>query len=88
MIWLGCVNSVRWSNNGQYLASGSDDKLIMIWQYANIAAYQNNIEKLEKKLLTRLSVSSFIENKENLPIFLIHSPKSFKVIKIMKYFRV
>ncbi len=31
---LGCVNTVRWSNNGQYLASGSDDKLCMIWQFS------------------------------------------------------
>eukprot|EP00794_Sanderia_malayensis_P014352 gene14352-15848_t len=28
----GCVNSVRWSNNGRYLASGADDKFVMIWQ--------------------------------------------------------
>ena len=27
-----CVNCVRWSNNGKYLASAGDDKLIMIWQ--------------------------------------------------------
>ena len=27
-----CVNCVRWSNSGQYLASGGDDKLVMIWQ--------------------------------------------------------
>ena len=25
---LGCVNCVRWSNNGKYLASGGDDKLV------------------------------------------------------------
>ncbi|XP_075230856.1 histone cell cycle regulator-like protein [Lycorma delicatula] len=31
-----CVNSVRWSYSGKYLASGGDDKLIMIW---NIAKY-------------------------------------------------
>ncbi|XP_002732568.2 protein HIRA [Saccoglossus kowalevskii] len=30
---LACVNSVRWSMNGKYLASGGDDKLIMIWQF-------------------------------------------------------
>lgn len=29
---LACVNCIRWSNNGYYLASGSDDKLVMIWQ--------------------------------------------------------
>ncbi|KAL8566416.1 hypothetical protein ACOMHN_011994 [Nucella lapillus] len=29
---LGCVNCVRWSENGKFLASGGDDKLIMIWQ--------------------------------------------------------
>ena len=25
---LGCVNCVRWSNNGKFLASGGDDKLV------------------------------------------------------------
>jgi len=29
-----CVNCVRWSNNGVYLASGGDDKLIMVWKRA------------------------------------------------------
>lgn len=28
---LACVNSVRWSSSGKYLASGGDDKVIMIW---------------------------------------------------------
>ena len=27
---LGCVNCVRWSNSGKYLASGGDDKLVRI----------------------------------------------------------
>ncbi|KAK3710137.1 hypothetical protein QZH41_010536, partial [Actinostola sp. cb2023] len=31
---LACVNCVRWSNNGKYLASGGDDNLVMIWQMA------------------------------------------------------
>jgi protein HIRA/HIR1 len=29
---LSCVNAVRWSSNGQMLASGADDKLLMIWK--------------------------------------------------------
>jgi len=29
-----CVNCVRWSNDGRYLASASDDKLVMIWQFS------------------------------------------------------
>ena len=29
---LGCVNCIRWSGNGLYLASGGDDKLVMIWK--------------------------------------------------------
>ena len=27
----GCVNVTRWSRDGQYLASGSDDSIIIIW---------------------------------------------------------
>ncbi len=40
---IACVNVVRWSNNGLFLASGSDDKLVMIWQYAAQGgmSYQN-----------------------------------------------
>jgi len=29
-----CVNIVRWSRSGRYLASGGDDRFIMIWQFA------------------------------------------------------
>lgn len=28
------MNCVRWSNNGLYLASGGDDKLVMVWKRA------------------------------------------------------
>uniref|UniRef100_A0A8C7NHD0 Protein HIRA n=1 Tax=Oncorhynchus mykiss TaxID=8022 RepID=A0A8C7NHD0_ONCMY len=31
---LACVNCVRWSNTGLYLASGGDDKLVMVWKRA------------------------------------------------------
>lgn len=29
---LACVNCVRWSTSGTFLASGGDDKLVMIWK--------------------------------------------------------
>lgn len=29
---LACINCVRWSNNGKYLASAGDDKNLMVWQ--------------------------------------------------------
>ncbi|KAK2558281.1 Protein HIRA [Acropora cervicornis] len=35
---LACVNCVRWSCGGKYLATGGDDKLIMIWQMARYLA--------------------------------------------------
>ena len=30
---LACVNCVRWSYSGKYLASGGDDKLVMVWTF-------------------------------------------------------
>lgn len=32
---LGCVNSVRWSCGGRFLASAGDDKVIIIWQQSS-----------------------------------------------------
>jgi len=29
---VACVNCVRWSSSGKYLASGGDDKVIIIWK--------------------------------------------------------
>lgn len=31
---LACINCVRWSNHGKYLASAGDDKNLMVWQLA------------------------------------------------------
>lgn len=40
---LQCVNSVRWSHDGNYLASAGDDKLIMIWTLSG--RYQGQTEQ-------------------------------------------
>lgn len=32
---LACVNCLRWNSTGEMLATGSDDKLIMIWKKSN-----------------------------------------------------
>ncbi|XP_042235898.1 protein HIRA-like [Homarus americanus] len=37
---LGCVNSVRWSCNGRFLASAGDDKVIIIWQQSSYGGGQ------------------------------------------------
>ena len=46
---LACVNSVRWSQNGKYLASAGDDKVIIIWtlgpRYANTNGFTGNVEQ-------------------------------------------
>ncbi|CAH2232982.1 jg8298 [Pararge aegeria aegeria] len=34
---LACVNCVRWSNGGKYLASGGDDRLVMVWGLSVVA---------------------------------------------------
>uniref|UniRef100_UPI00358E990C protein HIRA-like isoform X2 n=1 Tax=Myxine glutinosa TaxID=7769 RepID=UPI00358E990C len=38
---LACVNCVRWSNSGKLLASGGDDKLVMIWRPATFIGPAN-----------------------------------------------
>ncbi|KAL0894232.1 hypothetical protein ABMA27_014244 [Loxostege sticticalis] len=37
---LACVNCVRWSNAGRYLASGGDDRLVMVWGLSVAAGTQ------------------------------------------------
>ena len=34
---LGCVNCLRWSSCGRHLASGGDDKLVMLWRHSKTA---------------------------------------------------
>jgi protein HIRA/HIR1 len=36
------VNCVRWSFSGKFLASGGDDKLIMIWKISKYASGETN----------------------------------------------
>lgn len=42
---LACINCVRWSNHGKYLASAGDDKNLMVWQLAGRLNHQiqNNV---------------------------------------------
>ncbi|XP_053650542.1 protein HIRA [Cherax quadricarinatus] len=47
---LGCVNTVRWSCSGRYLASAGDDKVIIIWQqssYGGGAVFGSNVVNVE-----------------------------------------
>ncbi|XP_076063040.1 histone cell cycle regulator-like protein isoform X2 [Oratosquilla oratoria] len=47
---LGCVNSIRWSNSGRYLASAGDDKVVIIWQLSNYgggAVFGSNVVNVE-----------------------------------------
>jgi len=38
IVSLACVNCVRWSFSGKFLASGGDDKLVMIWKISKYAS--------------------------------------------------
>lgn len=40
---LACVNCVRWSFSGKFLASGGDDKLVMIWKISKYASGGNTV---------------------------------------------
>eukprot|EP01102_Stenamoeba_stenopodia_P009772 TRINITY_DN2897_c0_g1_i2.p1 TRINITY_DN2897_c0_g1~~TRINITY_DN2897_c0_g1_i2.p1 ORF type:complete len:740 (-),score=152.32 TRINITY_DN2897_c0_g1_i2:777-2996(-) len=40
---LNAVNSVRWSHNGQHLASGSDDKTAFIWERTAAGGSMSNV---------------------------------------------
>ncbi|XP_066956019.1 protein HIRA isoform X4 [Macrobrachium rosenbergii] len=47
---LGCVNCVRWSHAGRYLASAGDDKVIIIWQQSRLgggAVFGSNVVNVE-----------------------------------------
>ncbi|KAG8234852.1 hypothetical protein J437_LFUL014701 [Ladona fulva] len=35
---LACVNCVRWSASGKFLASGGDDKLVMVWKIGSYSS--------------------------------------------------
>ncbi|XP_071448770.1 protein HIRA isoform X2 [Hetaerina americana] len=35
---LACVNCVRWSVSGKFLASGGDDKLVMVWKIGSYSS--------------------------------------------------
>ncbi|KAG5671802.1 hypothetical protein PVAND_001977 [Polypedilum vanderplanki] len=47
---LGCVNSLGFSNNGQYLLSGSDDQRIILWNWYNQKALSVKNTKHKKNI--------------------------------------
>ncbi|XP_042344549.1 protein HIRA-like [Plectropomus leopardus] len=63
---LACVNCVRWSNNGLYLASGGDDKLVMVWKraaYVNTKQTQRvQTHKIRLPLCSRLHVEKVLSS--------------------------
>ncbi|XP_067932195.1 protein HIRA-like [Watersipora subatra] len=44
---FACVNCVRWSHNGTWLASAGDDKLVMIWRYAGGSSKVFGVDNVE-----------------------------------------
>ena len=50
---MACVNVVRWTLSGKYLASGGDDRLIMIWIFAG-KSKKDGVEEENWKCLHRL----------------------------------
>jgi protein HIRA/HIR1 len=50
---MSCVNCVRWTISGKYLASGADDRLVMIWTYGGNQT-KDNLESENWKCIHRL----------------------------------
>lgn len=49
---------VRWSSDGRYLASGSDDKIVMIWSIEQSVAQPNKPLHIKLQMLTHLDKSA------------------------------
>ena len=49
---MACVNCVRWSLSGKYLASGADDRLVMIWSFGGMAS-KDGVESENWKCIHR-----------------------------------
>jgi len=50
---MACVNCVRWSLSGKYLASGADDRLVMIWSFGGMVS-KDGVESENWKCIHRL----------------------------------
>ena len=57
---------MRWSNSGQYLASGGDDKLVMVWQ---LSRYPGGTDKFSLVQFTKISQIHKITNLTGSTIF-------------------
>lgn len=81
------VMCVRWSKDGQFLASGGDDKLIIIWKLMNPSGNEfgnlNQTQNIENwkvfKVLTghKGDISDICWSQDNR--FFFHSQKSFEL---------
>lgn len=68
-----CVNCVRWSNNGLYLASGGDDKLVMVWKRAAYV-YTQSLAQYDKQ--HSLSVKKRLERQPNKDVSMVTELKA------------
>ena len=57
---MACVNCVRWSLSGKYLASGADDRLVMIWSFGGMAK-KGDEEQENWKCIHRISSTFYFD---------------------------
>lgn len=57
---LACINCVRWSNHGKYLASAGDDKNLMVWQLAGrIGHHQASHQQVQSNVFESANVEQW-----------------------------